>query len=190
MKDMDPDGSGSVDFSEFAHWCNREVPKERLDDMYSWTLVQHQALVGSAGKLNYAMSRLLRMWFNEADADGGGSLEGKEIAKLASMLLGRQLNTRETQNLMEQMDPVVKCEACDGGWLNDQLCKDCNGKGRTGGDGEVDFPEFEVSRRSTALPTTDGPVSHYTCHCCVLFLLGCVQRWYFNLKDDGIISSH
>ena len=144
MKDMDPDGSGSVDFSEFAYWCNREVPKERLDDMYSWTLVQHQTLVGSAGKLNYAMSRLLRMWFNEADADGGGSLEGKEIAKLASMLLGRQLNTFETQNLMEQMDPVVKCEACDGGWLNDQLCKDCNGKGRTGGDGEVDFLEFEV----------------------------------------------
>lgn len=144
MAEMDPDGSGEVDFKEFSDWCNREVPKDRLDDMYSWTIVQNQILVGSAGKLNYAMSRLLRMWFNEADGDGGGSLEGKEIAKLASMLLGRELSGVETDQLMQQMDPVVKCEACDGGRLSDRACKECNGSGKTGGDGEVDFVEFEV----------------------------------------------
>lgn len=148
MVEMDPDGSGEIDFAEFAQWCNREVPKERLDAMYGWTLVQKQDLASSGGKLNYAMSRLLRMWFNEADTDGGGSLEGKEIAKLASVLLGRQLNAFETQNLMEQMDPVVQCEVCDGkGLMNDQRCKNCDGKGQTGGDGEVDFLEFEVSFR-------------------------------------------
>ena len=145
MADMDPDGSGEVDFGEFSEWCNREVPKDRLDDMYSWKLVQNQILVASAGRLNYAMSRLLRMWFNEADADGGGTLEGKEIAKLASMLLGRELNAAEAETLMEQMDPVMICEVCDGrGRLNDWFCTECDGKGKTGGDGEVDFFEFEV----------------------------------------------
>ena len=175
MDDMDPDGSGEVDFAEFAQWCNRELPKDRLDDMYSWKLVQSQMLHNSAGKLNFAMSRLLRMWFNEADTDGGGSLEGKEIAKLASMLLGRQLNENDTRVLMEQMDPVLPCDACDGGRRSDQFCTACNGRGTTGGDGEVDFFEFEVrtANRPTCRLFTNllgSPVSAVAIHSTHMFL--------------------
>ena len=164
MDDMDPDGSGEVDFGEFATWCNREVPLDRLDDIYGWRLVQHQALAGSGGKLQYAMSRLLRMWFNEADTDGGGSLEGKEVAKLASVLLGRELNVYETERLMEQMDPVVRCEVCDGGRVAHVKCKNCGGKGKTGGDGEVDFLEFEV--RQQLLSVAAVAACLLACSCC------------------------
>jgi len=145
MLEIDPDGSGEVDFIEFANWCNREVPTQRLDEMYSWWVVQRQALLGAAGSLNYAMSKLLRRWFNEADTDGGGCLDAAEITKLASSLLGRHISKGEAIQMMEEMDPIVPCGVCSatGKGADGYACPECDGKGRTGGDGEVDFIEFE-----------------------------------------------
>jgi Ca2+-binding EF-hand superfamily protein len=185
MDDMDPDGSGEVDFGEFATWCNREVPLDRLDDIYGWRLVQHQALAGSGGKLQYAMSRLLRMWFNEADTDGGGSLEGKEVAKLASVLLGRELNVYETERLMEQMDPVVRCEVCDGGRVAHVKCKNCGGKGKTGGDGEVDFLEFEVRQQLLSVAAVAACLL-----ACLLLLLHTLRalEWCTPARANGCLA--
>lgn len=57
MAEMDPDGGGLVDFSEFARWCEKPLPKHT--DKQRWWVVAKQDVTVAAGHLHYKMSRLL-----------------------------------------------------------------------------------------------------------------------------------
>lgn len=106
MREIDPDGSGEIDFIEFAKWCNRTVPSSRLETQNSWWVVQRSDLTAKAGTLQYHMSRLLRKWFGEVDDDASGQLELPEVKMLAASLLGvAELSDEDARMLMQEMDP-------------------------------------------------------------------------------------
>jgi len=102
MKEMDPDGSGEVDFNEFCEWYfgdgpfRRKVEEEQKRREAEWLKVA-EAEKAENDRLNKLA--WLRGMFNSVDKDGSGAIEASEVAELVALIFGTKMGPRQVCTL-------------------------------------------------------------------------------------------
>ena len=108
MKEMDPDGSGEVDFAEFEAWYfgagdfrtrMKEMQRQQRAD------AEQREQQQQAERARTAQLDFLRGLFNQTDVDGQGSLDTEEVGELIANAFGERLSEAQLANAMATMDP-------------------------------------------------------------------------------------
>jgi Ca2+-binding EF-hand superfamily protein len=100
MKEMDPDGSGEVDFEEFCTWYfgdgpfRKKVEEEQKRREVEWKKVLEQENAESARQNKLAW---LRGMFSSVDLDGSGAIDASEVAELVRLIFGTNMGPRQVR---------------------------------------------------------------------------------------------